>query len=227
MTEHFSVANLATAHEIISRYPKPKSALIPLLHLAQEQDGWVTDDAMRQIADLTGTTPAEVKGTGSFYEMFKFHPVGKYMVNVCTNLSCQLLGGEELLAHAEEKLGVKAGGTTADGMFTVEDVECIAACTEAPALQVNYRFRHRITLDEFDELIDDIRGGKADDIPEHGTLARVRQSIPAGSGAGIYPPVQATEAPVWLARNEQPEGADLSATSGGGSGAEASSEDSE
>ena len=202
MTEHFTTANLATAHEIIGRYPKPKSALIPLLHLAQEQDGWVTDEAMRQIAELTATTPAEVKGTGSFYEMFKFHPVGKYMVNVCTNLSCQLLGGEELLAHAEEKLGVKAGGTTADGMFTVEDVECIAACTEAPALQVNYRFRHRITIGEFDDLIDDIRSGKADDIPEHGTLARVRQSIPAGSGAGIYPPEQAKEAPVWLARND-------------------------
>jgi NADH-quinone oxidoreductase subunit E len=202
MIEHFSTANLATAHEIIGRYPKPKSALIPLLHLAQEQDGWVTDDAMRQIAELTATTPAEVKGTGSFYEMFKFHPVGKYMVNVCTNLSCQLLGGEELLAHAEEKLGVKAGGTTADGMFTVEDVECIAACTEAPALQVNYRFRHRITIGEFDALIDDIRSGKADDIPEHGTLARVRQSIPADAGAGIYPPEQANEAPVWLARND-------------------------
>ncbi len=227
MTDHFSAANLATAHEIISRYPKPKSALIPLLHLAQEQDGWVTDDAMRQIAELTGTTPAEVKGTGSFYEMFKFHPVGKYMVNVCTNLSCQLLGGEELLAHAEEKLGVKAGGTTADGMFTVEDVECIAACTEAPALQVNYRFRHRITIDEFDELIDDIRTGNADDIPEHGTLARVRQSIPSGSGAGIHPPEHASEAPVWLVRNDAPEGADLSVTSAGGSGAEVPGESSE
>ena len=101
----FSDANLAIANEIISRYPRPKSALIPLLHLAQEQDGWVTDDAMRHLAELTGTTPAEVKGTGSFYEMFKFHPVGKYMVNVCTNLSCQLLGGEELLEHAEATLG--------------------------------------------------------------------------------------------------------------------------
>ncbi|MEZ5166269.1 MAG: NAD(P)H-dependent oxidoreductase subunit E [Acidimicrobiales bacterium] len=114
----FDDRNLAIAREIISRYPRPKSALIPLLHLAQEQDGWVTDDAMRHIAELTGTTPAEVKGTGTFYEMFKFHPVGTYVVNVCTNLSCQLLGGEELLAHAEATLGVKAGGTTADGMFT-------------------------------------------------------------------------------------------------------------
>lgn len=197
----FDDKNLAVAHEIISRYPRPKSALIPLLHLAQEQDGWVTDDAMRHIAELTGTTPAEVKGTGSFYEMFKFHPVGKYVVNVCTNLSCQLLGGEELLEHAESTLGVKAGGTTADGMFTIEDVECIAACTEAPCLQVNYRYKLRISHDEFDQLIDDLRHGRTD-IPEHGTLAKVRQSIPAGSGAGIVPPEEAREAPVWLARND-------------------------
>ena len=198
---YFNDSNLATAREIISRYPRPKSALIPLLHLAQEQDGWVTDDAMRQIAELTGTTPAEVKGTGSFYEMFKFHPVGTYVVNVCTNIACQLLGAEDLLAHAEATLGVKAGGTTADGMFTLEDVECIAACTEAPCLQVNYRYRLRVSDADFDALIDDLRHGRADDVPEHGTLALVRQHIPAGAGAGIVAPEDAREAPVWLARN--------------------------
>ncbi|MEM7141810.1 MAG: NAD(P)H-dependent oxidoreductase subunit E [Actinomycetota bacterium] len=201
----FSDANLATAEDIISRYPVKKSALIPLLHLAQEQDGHVTDDAMRHIAELTDTTPAEVKGTGSFYEMFKFHPVGQYMVNVCTNLSCQLLGGEELLEHAEKTLGVKAGGTTADGMFTLEDVECIAACTEAPCLQVNYRYKLRIGHDEFDQMVADLRDGKGD-IPPHGTLGQVRQHIPADRLAGIVPPEQASEAPVWLARNDSPEG---------------------
>ncbi len=200
----FTDNNLTLAAEIISRYPRPKSALIPLLHLAQEQDGWVTDDAMRNIAELTGTTPAEVKGTGSFYEMFKFHPVGKYMVNVCTNIACQILGGEELLQHAESTLGVKAGGTTADGMFTLEDVECIAACTEAPCLQVNYRYRLRVTESEFDSMIDDLRNGRAADVPEHGTLAMVRQTIPADRLAGIMPPEEATEAPVWLARNDVP-----------------------
>lgn len=203
---HFTADNLRTAAEIISRYPKPKSAIIPLLHLAQEQDGHVTDAAMREIAELTDTTPAEVKGTGSFYEMFKFHPVGTYMVNICTNISCLLLGGEELLAHAEETLGVKPGGTTLDGMFTLEDVECIAACTEAPCLQVNYRYRLRVTTDEFDRLIDDIRSGRADDIPQHGTLATVRQSIPEGRLAGIVAPEEAREAPVWLARNGASDG---------------------
>src|SRR5436190_7544937 len=112
-----SAENAITAKEIIARYPRPKSALIPLLHLAQEQDGWVTDEAMAHIAELIGVTPAEVLGTCSFYEMFKLEPVGKYLVNVCTNIACQLLGGEELLEHVEESLGVKAGGTTEDGVF--------------------------------------------------------------------------------------------------------------
>ena len=140
-----SEANVLIAREIIGRYPRPKSALIPLLHLAQEQDGHVTTDAMAHLAELVGITPSEVYGTASFYEMFKFEPVGRYCVTVCTNISCQLLGAWELLEHAEERLGIKAGGTTDDGLFTLEDVECIAACTEAPALQVNYRFRYKVT----------------------------------------------------------------------------------
>ena len=199
----FSPDNLTTALEIVARYPRPKSATITLLHLAQEQDGYVADDAMEHIAELVGTTPAQVLGTCSFYEMFKRHPVGTYLVNVCTNISCQIMGGEELLAHAEEKLGVRAGGTTADGKFTLEDVECIAACTEAPCLQVNYRYRHRITIEEFDQLIDDLRAGKlTDEVPPHGTLARVRQHIPAERAAGNADPMTGGE-PVWLARNAQ------------------------
>ena len=127
--------NERLAQEIIGRYPRKKSALIPLLHLAQEQDGWVTDEAMMHIAELVEVTPAEVMGTCSFYEMFKRHPVGEYHINICHGISCHLLGADELLHHAEETLGVKSGGTTDDGTFTVEGVECIAACTEAPCLQ--------------------------------------------------------------------------------------------
>jgi NADH-quinone oxidoreductase subunit E len=181
----FTDANVELAREIIGRYPRSKSALIPLLHLAQEQDGWVTDDAMAHIAELIDVTPAEVLGTCSFYEMFKLEPVGKYLVNVCTNIACQLDGAWELLEHAEERLGVKAGGTTVDGMFTLEDVECIAACTEAPCLQVNYRFRYKVANGDFDQLIDDLRAGRLDDeVPPHGTLARVRQRVPADRWAG-------------------------------------------
>jgi NADH-quinone oxidoreductase subunit E len=171
-------ANVALAREIIGRFPRRKSALIPVLHLAQEQDGYVAEDAMAHIAELVGVTPAEVYGTASFYEMFKFEPVGRYCINVCTNISCQLVGGWELLHHAEETLGVKPGGTTPDGLFTLEDVECIAACTEAPALQVNYRYRYRVTAEGFDQLVADLRAGALDgEIPPHGTLARVRQHV--------------------------------------------------
>jgi NADH-quinone oxidoreductase subunit E len=168
--------NIATAREIIGRFPRPKSALIPVLHLAQEQDGYVAEDAMEHIAELVGVTAAEVYGTASFYEMFKFEPVGRYCINVCTNIACQLVGGWELLEHAEERLGIKPGATTSDGLFTLEDVECIAACTEAPALQVNYRYRYKVTPEQFDQLVDELSDGKlTDEIPPHGTLARVRQ----------------------------------------------------
>ena len=162
-----SAENTITAKEIIARYPRPKSALIPLLHLAQEQDGYVAEDAMAHIAELIGVTPAEVLGTCSFYEMFKREPVGEYLVNVCTNISCMLLGGEELLHHLEDRLGIKSGSTTPDGTFTIEDVECIAACTEAPCLQVNYRYFYKVTPDDADALIDDLRHGRrAHEVPE-------------------------------------------------------------
>jgi NADH-quinone oxidoreductase subunit E len=192
-----SAENTILAREIISRYPRPKSALIPLLHLAQEQDGYVAEDAMEHIADLIGVTPAEVLGTCSFYEMFKREPVGDYLVNVCSNISCMLLGGEELLHHLEDRLGIKAGSTTDDGTFTLEDVECIAACTEAPCLQVNYRYFYKVSNDDADRLIDDLRAGRrAHEVPKHGTLARVRQEIPQDRRAGNAVPGEADE-PAW------------------------------
>jgi NADH-quinone oxidoreductase subunit E len=171
-----SDANVSVAKEIIGRYPRPKSALIPLLHLTQEEHGWISQESMRHIAELLDLEPAEVYGTATFYEMFKFEPVGRYCINICTNISCQLLGAWELLEHAEKRLGIRAGSTTDDGVFTLEDVECIAACTEAPAVQVNYRYRYRVTNVEFDTLLEDLADGRIDDeIPPFGTLARVRQ----------------------------------------------------
>ena len=191
--------NVRLAQEIISRYPRPRSATIPLLHLAQEQDGWVTDEAMAHIGELVGATSAEVYGTASFYEMFKFHPVGRYVINICGTMSCALMGAEDLMHHAEQKLGVKMGGTTEDGMFTIERAECQAACTEAPCLQTNYRYRFRVTAESFDQLVDDLRAGRlADEIPPHGTVARVRQHIPTDKTAGIHAPESVKAAPAWL-----------------------------
>ncbi|MFZ8997103.1 MAG: NADH-quinone oxidoreductase subunit NuoE [Ilumatobacteraceae bacterium] len=195
--------NVALAREIIARYPRKKSALIPLVHLSQEQNGYVTQEAMRHVAELVDVTPAEVYGTASFYEMFRFEPTGTYLVNICGTLSCALMGGHELLHHAEQKLGIKAGSTTDDGMFTLQHAECQAACTEAPTLQVNYRHRFRVTPAEFDELVDDLRAGRlADEIPPHGTLGRNRQHIPADKAVGAVPPEQDLNAPVWITVTE-------------------------
>ncbi len=193
----FTPENLVIAQEIISRYPLAKSAVIPLCHLAQEQDGWLTEAAMIHIAELVGHSAAEILGTASFYEMLKRHPVGRYVVNVCTSISCFLMGGDELLEHAEETLGIKAGSTTPDGLFSLESYECIAACTEAPCLQVNYRYFHRLGHDAFDRLVDDLRAGRRGDIPPHGTLATIRQRIPADRAAGNVAPDR-TDKPAWI-----------------------------
>lgn len=209
----FSDDTLATALEILSRYPVPKSATIPLCHLAQEQDGWLTEEAMAHIAELVGCTPAEVLGTASFYEMFKLEPVGRYLVNVCTQLPCMLLGADELLHHVEQTLGVHAGQTTPDGVITLEGAECQAACTEAPCVQVNYRYFHRVTPAELDQLVTELRergrttvptkSNDSNDVPPHGTLARIRQHIPDDRRAGNAPPDVNVE-PAWLAPRPPP-----------------------
>jgi NADH-quinone oxidoreductase subunit E len=191
--------NVALAKEIIARYPRKKSALIPLVHLSQQQNGYVTQEAMRHVAELIDVTPAEVYGTASFYEMFRFEPTGKFLINICGTMSCALLGGHELMHHAEETLGIRAGSTTPDGMFTLQHAECQAACTEAPTLQVNYRHRFRVTHEDFDQLIDDLRAGELDgEIPPHGTLGRNRQHIPADRAVGAVPPEQVTTGPAWV-----------------------------
>jgi len=193
----FTDENLVLAEEIIGRYPKPRSAMIPLLHLAQEQEGWVTDEAMTQIGELVGTTSAEVLGTCSFYEMYKRHPVGKYVINICTTMSCALMGAGELMEHAESRLGVRSGSTTSDGLFTLEGAECQAACTEAPCLQVNYRHQYRVTADQFDELIDELASSDPG-VPDHGVLSQIRQHIPEDRFVGAVAPEEVTVAPVWL-----------------------------
>jgi NADH-quinone oxidoreductase subunit E len=192
-------ANVTVARDIVARYPRSKSALIPLLHLSQEQNGYITQEAMRHIAELLEITPAEVYGTATFYEMFRFEPTGRYLINVCGTMSCALMGAHELMHHAEDVLGIKAGSTTADGLITLQHAECQAACTEAPTLQVNYRHRYRVTNAEFDQLIDDLRAGRLDfEIPPHGTLARHRQQIPADRAVGAVPPEDVTTPPAWI-----------------------------
>jgi len=189
-----SESNLRIAHELIGRYPRKKSALIPLLHLAQEQDGYVADDAMEHLAELVDITPAEVLGTCTFYEMFKREPVGDYRINICHGIACHLLGADDLIHHAEESLGVRQGTVTADGI-SIEGVECIAACTEAPCLQVNYRYMNNVSNDGFDALVDGLRDGSVS-VPKHGRLAMTRQHIPEDKAAGNAW-VENNAAPAW------------------------------
>lgn len=179
--------NLAHAEELIALYPHRRSALIPILHVLQEQDGYLSEDGMAHVAELVGLEPVEVRGTASFYDMFHFEPVGRYLVAVCTNIACMLQGAYRLLEHAEETLGVAPGGTTADGMFTLEDAECLALCGNAPCVTVNWRFFGDLDPPEFDKLVEDLRSGRLDgEVPAHGTLSRVRRrhALTAGGSAG-------------------------------------------
>jgi len=176
---HLSADMRARAVATIALYPEPRSALIPLCHLAQEQDGWLTPEAMEEIAELVGVTAAEVRGTATFYDMLHTEPVGRYLINVCTNIACLLGGAAELLEHAEGSLGVRAGGTTSDGLFTLEEAECLADCDRVPCVQVNHRYVGAQSSESFDQLVDDLRADRlADTIPRHGTLVRVRRSVP-------------------------------------------------
>ena len=177
--------NLQRARDLIALYPEPRSALIPILHVLQEQDGHLTEEGMVHVAELLGLASAEVRGTASFYDMFHFEPVGKYLVAVCTNIACLLQGAYRLLEHAEERLGVAPGGTTADGLFTLEDAECLALCGNAPCVTVNWRFFGDVDEDRFDELVDDLRAGRLDDeVPPHGTLSRVDRAVGLQAGGG-------------------------------------------
>jgi NADH-quinone oxidoreductase subunit E len=148
----FTPSNRTRAEEIVARYPRPKSAILPLAHLSQDQDGWLTDDAMQEIAALTGVTAADVLGTCSFYTMFKRQPCGKLVVSVCTNVTCLVRGGPEIFEHLEARYAT-------DADVTVEEVECLAACGGAPALQVNYEFHEHVTPSSAEELVDEYKNG--------------------------------------------------------------------
>ena len=175
---HLNADILDRARELVALYPHPRSALIPLCHLAQEQDGWLRPEAVEEIAELCGVTAAEVQGTATFYDMLHTEPVGTYVVSVCTNIACMLGGALELLEHAESALGVRAGGTTADGVFTLEESECLADCDRTPCVQVNHRYMGAQTPESFDALLGDLRSGAlAGTVPPHGTLVRVRRSV--------------------------------------------------
>jgi NADH-quinone oxidoreductase subunit E len=140
--------------EMLTHYPTPRSVLVPTLLYAQDELGYLSDEAIAEIAQRLNLTDLEVRNVISYYSMLTTKPRGKYNVQVCTNIACLLRGGEELLQHCESKLGVGHKGTTADGLFSLEEVECIGACSWAPAAQVNYDFHENLTPEKMDQVLE-------------------------------------------------------------------------
>jgi NADH-quinone oxidoreductase subunit E len=156
----FSEEATKTAKRIIARYPdgKQKSALIPLLHLAQaEFDGWLSPQAMDCVSELLDIQPIEAYEVASFYSMFNLKPVGKCVLEVCRTSSCWLLGAEDVVRHIEKKLGIQPGETTPDGMFTLKTVECLGSCGTAPMLQCGADYYENLTLEKVDSLIQNLK----------------------------------------------------------------------
>jgi NADH-quinone oxidoreductase subunit E len=150
----------ATAREIIARYPQPRSALLPLLHLVQSEEGYITPAGVAFCAEMLDLTKAEVAAVSTFYTMYKRRPTGDYLVSVCTNTLCGLLGGDEIFAALTEELGVGHDQTTADGTITLEHAECLAACDYAPVVTVNYEFFDKATVDSARDLVGALRRGE-------------------------------------------------------------------
>jgi len=140
--------------ETVKRYPIKRSAVLHGLRLVQREAGYVTEAGMREVAALLEMTPHEVYDVATFYTMFYLRPKGEYLIQVCRTLPCALGGAEKLLGHLEQRLGIRAGQTTADGKFTLVTVECLAACGKAPVMQVNDTYHEALTLDRVDQLIE-------------------------------------------------------------------------
>jgi NADH-quinone oxidoreductase subunit E len=143
--------------EMLTHYPTKRSVLVPTLLYAQDEVGHLTDEVIAEIAGRLELTELDVRNVISYYSMLTTKPRGKFNVQVCTNIACMLRGGEELLEHCEQKLGVGNKGTTSDGLFSLEEVECIGACSWAPAAQVNYDFHESLTPEKMDGVLDEYR----------------------------------------------------------------------
>ena len=140
--------------EMLTHYPTKRSVLVPTLLYAQDETGFLADEVIEEIAGRLELTTLEVRNVISYYSMLTTKPRGRFNVQVCTNIACMLRGGEELLEHCEKKLGIGHKGTTPDGRFSLEEVECIGACSWAPAVQVNYDFHENLTTQKMDKVLE-------------------------------------------------------------------------
>ena len=166
-----------TPQQVIARYPQARSALLPLLHLVQSVDGYVSGRGIEFCAGLLDLTTAEVSGVATFYTQYKRHPNGDYTVGVCTNTLCAVMGGDQIWESVSDHLGIGHDETTADGRITLERIECNAACDYAPVVMANWEFFDNQTPESTNQLVDDLRAGRPV-APTRGAGAGVR--LPAG-----------------------------------------------
>jgi NADH-quinone oxidoreductase subunit E len=156
----FSEARMAEIRELLTHYPdnQSRSALIPVLHMAQSDfDGWLSVPVMDYVASVLNLLPIQVYEVASFYSMFNLKPVGNYLIEVCRTSSCWLCGAEDIIAHLENKLGIKVGQTTPDGMFTLKAVECLGSCGTAPMMQVGADYHENLTIQKVDAILEDFK----------------------------------------------------------------------
>jgi NADH-quinone oxidoreductase subunit E len=148
----------ADIEKILAKYPpaRKRSAVMPLLYVAQEEYGYCSEEAIKDVAEIIEVDPTEVKSIVGFYTMYYDHPVGKYVIDVCDDLPCALRGADKFVGHCEKKLGIRAGQTTPDGKFTLNTVMCIAACDRAPVAQVNKEFAYDLSTESFDKMVDEL-----------------------------------------------------------------------
>ena len=156
----FTEEHRRVADQIVAKYPNSRSATLPLLFLVQSVEGYVTEEGMREVAEILGLTPAQVLASASFYTMLKKRPQGEYLVSICRNISCTHLGARKVIARAEEALGIKAGETTEDGRFSLEAAECLGTCDGAPSMQINYEDFYKVTPSDVVDLIEKLRSGQ-------------------------------------------------------------------
>ena len=153
----FSDKTKAEFDDLLKKYPDTQAALLPVLHLAQREFGYVSREVMDYVASLLKLPPSEVYGVATFYTMYNKKPVGRYFIQVCKNISCSMLGAEDIVKHLEKKLGIRTGETTKDNMFTLTTVECLGSCGTAPMMQINDDYYENLTAEKVDEILDSLK----------------------------------------------------------------------
>ena len=159
-TTIFSLETAAKFDRLVTLYPVKRSALVPMLLYAQDEIGYISDEVVAEIAQRIGLTELDVRNVLSYYSMLRTKPVGKYNVQVCTNISCMLRDGYGIMEHCKKRLGIGHKEVTPDGLFSLEEVECIGACCWAPAVQINYDFYDDLTTEKMDQILDDYQAGR-------------------------------------------------------------------